>query len=178
MAILAALGAEITLLDNSQKQLDGDELVAQREKYYIRLVKSDMTQRFPLPDNYFDLIINPMSLVYVRSVEPVFNECSRVMKTGGVLLSGLDNGLNFAFDDEDGKLMFPLPLDPLEDKEQYDYMARNNYGIQFTHTISEQLNGLIRAGFSIADTYEDTNVFGKLKDFNIPAFLAIKAIKN
>ncbi len=177
MPILKSLGADITLLDNSKEQVKTDEEFAQREGYKGTFIKGDMTERFPFKDESFDLIVNPISLVYVEDFLSVFKECARVLKKGGVILTGLDNGFNFAFDEETARIMFPLPFDPLKDKEQYDYMVKNDYGIQFSHSLSEQLNGLLENGFRILNTYEDTNLFGKLKDFNIPTFMAVKAIK-
>src|SRR5690554_4216076 len=96
---------------------------------------------------------------------------------GGILLSGLDNGFNFAFDDEDGKILFDLPFNPLKDKEQYDYMVENDYGIQFSHTLEEQIGGQLKAGFILEDLYEDTNLSGYLHENNIPTFIATKAVK-
>lgn len=177
MPIFAALGAEVTCLDYSSRQLDQEALVAKKEGYEIRLIKADMTERLPFEDQSFDLIFHPVSNVYIEDVLPVFKECYRILKKGGILLSGLDNGLNFAFDDEDGKILFDLPFNPLKDEEQYDYMVKNNYGIQFSHTVTEQIGGQIKAGFKLLDLYEDTNNSGLLKDNNIPTFLATKVEK-
>ena len=115
--------------------------------------------------------------MYIEKVEPVFTEAYRILKKGGTLLSGLDNGFNFAFDSEDGKILFDLPFNPLKDKEQYDYMVKHDYGIQFSHTMEEQIGGQLKAGFRLVDVYEDTNLSGYLKDNNIPSFYATKVIK-
>ena len=47
MPIFAALGAECTVLDYSQRQLDSELLVAAREGYAIKAIRADMTK--PLP---------------------------------------------------------------------------------------------------------------------------------
>lgn len=177
MPILQALGANVVCLDISDEQLKREEIVASREGYDIKLIRADMTDELPFEDEEFDLIIHPVSNVYIEDVVPVFKECYRILKKGGILLSGLDNGLNFAFDDEDGKVLFPLPFNPLEDQEQYDFMVENDYGIQFSHSIEEQIGGQLKAGFTLTDLYEDTNREGKLHEFNIPTFIATKAIK-
>lgn len=177
MPIFAALGASVTCLDYSDAQLKSEQMVADREGYQINLVKADMTEPLPFLDNTFDFIFHPVSNVYIEHVEPVFKEAFRILKPGGILISGLDNGLNFAFDDEDGKIAFPLPFNPLEDQEQYDYMVENDFGIQFSHTLEEQIGGQLKAGFILVDLYEDTNGFGYLKDNGIPTFTCTKAIK-
>ncbi|HHW79279.1 MAG TPA: class I SAM-dependent methyltransferase [Acholeplasmataceae bacterium] len=177
MPIFQALGAIVTCLDYSDMQLENEKLVANREGYEIELVKADMTKKLPFPDEIFDYIFHPVSNVYIEKVEPVFKECYRILKKGGILVSGLDNGFNFAFDSEDGKIMFPLPFNPLEDEEQYEFMVENDYGIQFSHTLEEQIGGQLKAGFILVDLYEDTNDSGLLHDFNIPTFTATKAVK-
>ncbi len=178
MPIFAALGAIVTCLDYSDKQLESERLVSKREGYSIELVKADMTEPLPFNDETFDFIFHPVSNVYIEKVEPVFKECYRILKKGGILLSGLDNGVNFAFDEEDAKLLFPLPFNPLLDKEQYDYMIEHDYGIQFSHTLEEQIGGQLKAGFRLVDIFEDTNSSGPLKDFNVPTFTATKSIKD
>src|SRR5690606_10240095 len=109
MPIFAALGAIVTCLDYSDKQLESEKLVSEREGYSIELIKADMTEPLPFKDETFDFIFHPVSNVYIEKVEPVFKECYRILKKGGILISGLDNGVNFAFDEEDAKLLFPLP---------------------------------------------------------------------
>lgn len=178
MPIFKALGAEVTCLDISSKQLETERKVSNKLGYEITLVQADMTKPLPFEDETFDLIFHPVSNVYIESVEPVFKEAYRILKKGGSLLSGLDNGFNFAFDEEDGKILFDLPFNPLKDQEQYDYMVKHDYGIQFSHSIEEQIGGQLKAGFRLIDIYEDTNDSGMLKDYNIPTFYATKSIKD
>ena len=52
-----------------------------------------------------------------------------------------------------------------------------NDGIQFSHTIEEQIKGQLEAGFVLKDLYEDTNDVGRLKEFGIPAFIATYCAK-
>lgn len=177
MPIFQALGANVTCLDYSDEQLKSEQLVANRHNYKIELVKADMTEPLPFSDNEFDLIFFPVANVYIEKVEPVFKECYRILKKGGILLSGLDNGLNFAFDDEDGKIAFPLPFNPLEDQEQYDFMVKYDFGIQFSHSLEEQIGGQLKAGFTLVDLYEDTNNSGYLMENGINTFTATKSIK-
>ena len=101
MPILTALGAKCTILDYSDQQLESERLVAEREGYDIDIVKADMTQPLPFADESFDMIIQPVANCYVEEVKPIWKECYRVLKKGGVLLVGLDNGINYLFDSED-----------------------------------------------------------------------------
>ncbi|WP_353106999.1 class I SAM-dependent methyltransferase [Acetoanaerobium noterae] len=177
MPIFSALGAECTVLDYSEKQLQSEKEVAKRESYEINLVKADMTKPLPFEDEAFDLIFHPVSNCYIEDVVHVWKECYRILKKGGILLAGLDNGINFIFDDEEEKLMNKLPFNPLKDKELYEKSLKNDWGIQFSHTIEEQIGGQLRAGFILTDIFEDINGQGRLHDFNVPTFYATRAVK-
>ena len=89
MPVFCALGAECTVLDYSQAQLETERMVAQREGYDITVVRADMTRPLPFPEESFDLIFHPVSNCYVEEVLPIWRECARVLKRGGLLLSGL-----------------------------------------------------------------------------------------
>ena len=65
----------------------------------------------------------------------------------------------------------------LVDKQLYEESIKNNWGIQFSHTIEEQIGGQLKAGFILTDIYQDTNGTGRLHQFNIPTFYATRAIK-
>ena len=177
MPIFAALGADCTVLDYSERQLQREIEVAKRENYEITTVRADMTQPLPFEDEAFDLIFHPVSNCYIEDVLPVWKECHRVLKKGGILLAGLDNGINFLFDDDETKIVHKLPFNPLKDKELYEKSIKNDWGIQFSHTIEEQIGGQLKAGFVLTDIYQDTNGVGNLHEFNVPTFFATRAVK-
>lgn len=177
MPVFSALGAECTVLDYSQKQLDSEKMVAEREKYTIKTVRADMTHRLPFEDETFDFIFHPVSNCYIENVLPVWRECHRVLKQGGVLMAGLDNGMNFIVDETETKIIHSLPFNPLKDAALKEELERTDSGIQFSHTLDEQIRGQIQAGFFLQDLYEDINGYGRLYDLRIPSFWATLAIK-
>lgn len=177
MPIFTALGAVCTVLDYSDKQLESERLVAERENYQIEIVKADMTKPLPFADESFDIIFHPVSNCYVREVEPIWRECFRVLKKGGILLSGLDNGMNFLFGEDETRVVNSLPFDPIANPEQRRQLEADDCGMQFSHTLEEQLGGQLRAGFTLTDLYEDTNGQGFLHEMNIPCFVATRAVK-
>ena len=176
MPVFAALGAACTVLDYSIQQLESERMVAKREQYQIQIVHADMTKPLPFDADSFDLIFHPVSNCYVEEVYPIWKECFRILKKGGILLSGLDNGLNYAFDVSETKLENKLPFNPLTNVSQRQSLGEND-GIQFSHTIEDQIGGQILAGFRITDLYGDTNGSGPLHEHNVPTFWATRAIK-
>ena len=177
MPIFAALGADCTVLDYSERQLDSERQVAEREGYAIRIVRADMTKPLPFADESFDLIFHPVSNCYVKDVKSIWKECWRVLKPGGELLLGVDHYINYIVDDNEREIINSLPFDPLVNEEQRKQLERDDAGMQFSHTLEEQINGQLEAGFSLLELYEDTNASGRLHDLNIPTFLAMRSRK-
>jgi len=177
MPVFAALGAHCTVLDYSPRQLESERMVARREGYAIDMIRADMTQPLPFEDACFDLIFHPVSNCYVREVLPIWKECFRVLKPGGVLLAGLDNGINYLFDEDETVLVNTLPFDPLTNPDQMKQLQDTDCGIQFSHTLEEQLGGQLKAGFVLTDLYEDYNGSGNLHEHRVPTFWATRCFK-
>lgn len=178
MPVFAALGAICTVFDYSKKQLESERLVSEREGYSIRIVRGDMTKPLPFEDGEFDLIFHPVSNCYIRDVKPVWRECSRVLKPGGTLLSGVDHFVNYIVNEDETMIVNRLPFDPLVNDDQRQQLERDDCGMQFSHTIEEQINGQLQVGFTLLDLYEDVNGEGRLHDLNIPSYLAMRAVKS
>jgi ubiquinone/menaquinone biosynthesis C-methylase UbiE len=178
MPIFTALGADCSILDYSDKQLASEKFVAERENYKINIVKADMTKKLPFNDEAFDIIFHPVSNCYIENVYHVWNECYRILKKGGILLAGMDNGINFLFDDVDESLEITnkLPYNPLKNKDQLKKLEENDNGIQFSHTLEEQIGGQLKSGFILKDLYEDYDNGGLLKEY-IPTYIATRSIK-
>ena len=180
MPVFSKLGASCTVFDNSEKQLAAEKTVSAREGYSIEIVKGDMTKPLPFADETFDLIFHPVSNCYVEDVYHIWNECFRVLKKGGRLLAGFDNGLNYLFEDDDPlRVVNPLPFNPLKmPKARFDAMAKNYEGIQFSHSMEEQLGGQLKAGFILKDLYEDRDRPGgpRISEY-APQYMATLSVK-
>lgn len=73
-------------------------------------------------------------------------------------MAGLDNGFNYLFSDEnETKVCNSLPFNPLQDHRLLEELRKSDSGIQFSHTLEEQIRGQIQVGFQLLDLYEDTN---------------------
>lgn len=175
--IFSALGAFCTVLDYSFEQCESERRIAKMEAYSVQVVMADMTKKFPFEDESFDLIFHPVSNCYVEKVEPIFKECYRVLKKKGRLLGGYDIGINYAFDENEENMIYTLPFNPLKNQKQFEDSMKNDWGIQFSHTIGEQLNGQLKAGFKINNIYDDTSGYGALHEHHVPTFIAVLSIK-
>lgn len=182
--VLAAAGAEVTVTDISKRQLEQDEKVAKRDGLNLKTVQGDMTDLNDFEDEYFDIVVNPVSNLFVKDVQPVWNEVSRVLKDKGVLIAGFTNPLLWIFDDNqerkgilDVKNSIPSStLDYLPKDEVQDYI-NSNHTIEYAHTLEDQIQGQIDAGFVISGFYEDDFGGERILDKHIKTFIATRAIK-
>lgn len=179
--ILAAAGAEVTVLDNSKKQLERDEFVAKRDNLKIKTVLGNMQDLSVFPDEYYDCIVHPWSNGYVDNVIPVWKECARVLKKGGVLLAGFGNPIEHIFNAhklEQGvfEVENSIPYADIDhlDNEHVRAIAESD-GYLWGHTLEDQIQGQISVGFAIVGFYED--IGGTALDKYINSSIATKALK-
>ncbi len=177
MPVFAALGADCTVLDYSKAQLDSELAVAAREGYEIRTVRADMTKPLPFVDEEFDLIFHPVSNCYVEKVEPIFAQCYRVLKPGGILLCGLGNEVNYLVNEDETVIANAMPFNPLVNESQRNQLEEDDCGVQFSHTMAEQIGGQLQAGFHLTHLYSDTNGEGRLHEMGIETYIATRAVK-
>lgn len=181
--ILAAAGAQVTVLDNSPRQLDQDRLVAQREGLALRLEQGDMRDLSRFAADSFDLVFNPVSAIFVPDVAPMFRECYRVLAPGGHLLAGFCNPHTYLFDREkeaDGMLEVAHKL-PYSDLEIPEKKRAALFGpdapVEFSHTLDALLGGQTRAGFHLVGYYDDRFGDATAVDRAMPGLFATRALK-
>ena len=177
MPIFNALGATCSVIDYSSKQIESEYNVAKREGYTIEAIEGDMTKKLPFDDDTFDIVFHPVSNCYVEDVQHIFNEAYRVLKKGGIFLAGLNNEINYIVDQNEREIVWKMPFNPLQDEKAKELMVKEDAGMQFSHDMTEQIGGQLKAGFTLVDIYEDTNGFGRLHELNIKSFIATESIK-
>ncbi|WBW97222.1 class I SAM-dependent methyltransferase [Oceanirhabdus sp. W0125-5] len=183
--IMAALGAEVTVFDNSPNQLSQDILVAEREGLTIRTELGDMRDLSRFEDESFDLIIHPTSNCFIDNVLPVWKEAYRILKKNGVLLAGFSNSVEYIFDLKamnKGELVVKhkIPYSDIRDLSEAEFkelITDQNEPACFGHSLEDQIQGQIDAGFVIAGFYEDNSGGDAPLDPYINTFIATKAIK-
>lgn len=160
--LLAAAGANVTVLDISPGQLAQDRLVADREGLALTLIQGDMADLSRFADRSFDLVFHPCSNTYAEDVLPVWRECFRVLRGGGVLLAGFTNPMRYIFDDErkeNGNLevRYSIPYSDLEHRDEPHIRQAIDSGspLEFGHTLADQIGGQLDAGFMLTSFYED-----------------------
>lgn len=182
--VLAAAGATVTIYDNSPRQLAQDRYVAGRDGLAIRTVEGDMRDLSVFADASFDLIVHPVSNLFVPEVRPVWQEAFRVLRPGGSLIAGFVNPITYIFDlnkADDERVLevkYAIPFSDLTSTSDEDRQRLIDKGMpmEFGHSLDDQIGGQIDAGFLIAGFYED-----RWQDFvldqYIATFIATRAVK-
>ncbi|MNR05220.1 hypothetical protein D3C85_1212350 [compost metagenome] len=172
------------MFDLSEKQLEQDRQVANRDGLQLETVQGNMADLSAFKNESFDLIVNPVSNMYVPSVLPVWREAYRVLRPGGYLLSGFTNPIVYLFDPEaenEGRLdvKYSIPFSDvtsLHPELLQQYLDEGDPVI-FGHSFEDQLQGQIDVGFMLAGMYEDTYGGRRLLDRYISSFVATRSLK-
>lgn len=185
--IFAAVGARVTVFDNSPRQLAGDRAVAEREGLALTIVEGDMADLSVFADASFDLVFHPVSNVFAPDVRPVWREAARVLRPGGTLLAGFNNPAVYIFDwrlaEERGilEVRHRLPYSDLADlpPDQLEQILAEGQPLEYSHMLETQIGGQCAAGLLIAGLYEDRNPEeeGDALSRYMPVFIATRAVK-
>ncbi len=179
--LLAAAGARVTVFDNSPRQLEQDRKVAERDGLPLELAQGDMADLGRFEDGCFDLVVHPVSNTFTPDVRKVWREACRVLRPGGVLLSGFTNPAAYLFDETEAAagrfvVVHPLPysdVEALDTEHQKKRMAQGE-ALEFSHTLGDQLGGQTEAGFVLTALFEDTDPSEPLSKY-FPLYMATRA---
>lgn len=177
--VLAALGADVTVFDNSGKQLGQDRAMSGRHGLDIKTVQGDMQDLRAFPDGSFDLIFNPCSTAFVEDVLPVWKECFRVLRPGGILMTGFHNPVTLQFEEDTVNFAYRQPYSDMRSlpAEKRDKLIADNEALMHGHTLTDQIGGQLNAGFTLTSMFEDDWGGRNILDEWFPGFIATRAIK-
>lgn len=181
--VLAAAGAQVTVLDNSPAQLKQDQFVAAREALSLRTVEGDAADLSTFADESFDMVFNPCSTVFMPDVRAVWRECYRVLRPGGVLMTGSMNPVHYIFDlykADEGilEVTHSIPYSDLTSipQEDLDELIEKGLPVEFGHSLTDLLGGQLDAGFVITDMFEDYMLDSPLHKYH-PSYIATRSVK-
>lgn len=161
--LVAAAGANVTVVDLSSHQLAQDRFVAERDGLQLKTVQASMDDLSELASESFDLIIQPCSNCFVPDLQPVWSEVARVARSGAVFMLGFCSPIVFLFDEEDTaaanlEVRYRVPYSDLGQlpRDRLEKLRAEDEPLMFGHSLSHQLGMQLKAGFQLTDLYEDT----------------------
>ena len=181
--VLTAVGANVTVFDNSPAQLKQDQLVAEREALNLKTVEGDAADLSMFADESFDLVFNPVSTVFMPDVRKVWDEAYRVLRREAILMTGFMNPIHYVFDlykADEGVLevAHSIPYSDLTSipKEYLDELIEKGLPLEFGHSLTDLIGGQCDAGFVITDMYEDYMLDSLVHNYH-PNYIATRAVK-
>jgi len=185
--VLAAAGATVTVFDNSPRQLEQDRRVAQRDGLAMETVEGTMVDLSAFADDSYDLIVNPVSTIFIDDVRTVWKECARVLRPGGSMLVGVVNPVVYCFDlklmDTTGQLEMRHKL-PYSDSntltaEEIEDWQQKGLPLEFSHTLEALVGGQLDAGLVITGLYEDHDQPqpGEVLNGYFEKYIAVRSLK-
>ena len=178
----ALLGANVTVVDFSEEQLDKDKLVASKYQKQIRIIKAYMSDLSFCNNEEFDIIYQPYSINYIASVEKVFDEVTRILKPNGLYdimfhnpyaHGSWKNGcwekewlINELWEGKGYPIWQPYkdgyPIKTIDPNWNFTNTQNNEIKIkspqEYRHTMSTIINGLIGRGMEIITYKEEVGV--------------------
>lgn len=163
----ALLGADVTIVDLSDAQLEQDRQAAAQLGLALDIVHGDMRDLSAFADNSFDLVYQPYSINFVPDVRPVIQGVARVLRPGGLYRVEWANPFTQTVDEdnytgegwilkhtyEDGRFLGDLfPNWTVEDGQGgwIEIPSPREY----VHTLSRMVNTLASNGFVILHLQE------------------------
>lgn len=164
-ALFSLLGAEVTVADISQGQLNGDIQAANHYGYKVATVLCSMTNLSVFENEYFDIVYQPVSICFVPDVSVVYKEVFRILKKGGLYQVDHINPSTYptSFDnDVDGwdgtgyRISSPYIGGALRiDDKGNENMTYGEMDGEFRHLFIDMFCNLTEAGFQIKYVWED-----------------------
>jgi SAM-dependent methyltransferase len=164
----ALLGAQVTVYDLSETQLQRDREAAQQYGVRLRAVQGDMRNLRRFADRSFDVVWQAHSINFVPEARPVLAEVARVSRPGALYRIECNNPFVAGLDERDWDgHAYPLSR-PYVDGAEIEYAdpyweIRSEDGRyqrvkgprEFRHTLSTLVNGMAESGFVILGLWEE-----------------------
>jgi SAM-dependent methyltransferase len=164
-AVFGLAGANVTILDLCDGQLQGDRAAAQHYGFQIAAMKGDMRDLARFDDASFDLVYQPISICFAPDVRPVYREVHRVLRPGGAYSVSHCNPATDAAYFEGGPAGWDGVGYRIVDRYRGGAILRNAAGVenmeegepigQHRHLLKDIFGEMIEAGFIIRDVFED-----------------------
>ena len=161
-AAFGLLGANVTVIDMSDAQLEQDRIAAEHYGLNPSLEQGDMRDLSSFADNSFDLVWHAYSINFVPDAKAVLQEVARVMRPDGLYYFQFGNpflkGLSEEWNGEGYLLKRPyidgaeiIFADPHWDVGEQRVVGPR----EFNHSLSTLVNTLVKKGFVVRGIWED-----------------------
>ena len=156
--LFSLAGADVTVVDFSERQLEIDRTLAANHGLQVKTVKASIDDLSVLETSSFDIVIQPVSTSYVREVTRIYDEVARVLSSGGLYVSQHKQPTSLqstASTTTDGYLIrIPADKGYAIPPSAEVTTVREHEMTEYVHGWDALIGGLCRSGFVIEDLQE------------------------
>jgi len=163
------LGANVTVFDISEVQLEHDRQAASHYGLDLRTIQGDMRDLSVFEDDSFDVVWHGHSINFVPDAREVFRQVVRVLRPDGVYHVSCANPYFINVEPEgwkgdgyrlwdtyhDGEIEIANPYWTFSDPDGVDKRVRGPR--EFRHTLETLVNGMIELGLNVVKIREVTD---------------------
>lgn len=168
-AAFALLGANVTVFDISDEQLERDKKVAEHYGFEIQIVQGDMRNLSGFEKASFDFVHHAYSLNFVPDATEVFRQVARVLRVGGIYHFACANPFVMGAGQNDWNGEGYVLKEPyiggariIYDDQDWVYNRETHEKIpnpvEYRHTLSNVFNNLIENGFVISHVSDNCDM--------------------
>ncbi|NNF00139.1 MAG: class I SAM-dependent methyltransferase [Pyrinomonadaceae bacterium] len=168
-AAFALLGANVTVFDISEEQLERDQAAAGHYDLEIKTVRGDMRDLSAFENDSFDIVHHPYALNFVPDLLDVVTEVSRVLKVGGSYQVNFANPFLMGVRQDDWNGEGYVIKEPYLKNAEITYADQDwvykgadrekiPQPIEYRHILSDLINGLIESGFVIKKLSDNESI--------------------
>jgi len=169
-AAFALLGANVTVFDLSEEQLERDKEAAKHYDVEIKTIQGDMRNLSTFEKASFDIVYHAYSLNFVPDAAEVFQQAAKVLRKGGLYFFNCANPfvMGMRQDDWNGngyilKKPYLSKVEIIYDDQDWVYNRDKHAPVQnpieYRHTLSELINGIINSGFIILHVSDNSDMY-------------------
>jgi len=156
--LLALAGADVTVVDFSNRQMEIDRQLAGRHRLTVKTVEAPIDDLSAFANASFDIVVQPVSTCYVRDIAKVYAEVARVLRPNGLYVSQHKQPSSLQAEvrsSGDGYVIRSCAdeghaLPPSSELS----IIRENEMKEFVHSWDALIGSLCRSGFVIEDLQE------------------------
>ena len=179
-------GAQSVLgIDPSEKMLD-----TARTRNADRVIQYRLcsVEEYEYPAEHYDLVVSNLVLHYIEDLDTAFLNVHKTLKPGGIFLFNIEHpvftaGVNESWaTDETGKALY-WPVDEYYYPGERKTIFLGQRVRKYHHTLTQILNGLLRAGFRLEaveeamPSEEMLHLPGMIDEMRRPMMLLVRASK-
>ncbi len=162
-----SIGADAIGIDGSEKMIE----IAKERYPMADFFVMDITKPLDFENEQFDIVFSNQVFMDIENIDFVFSECSRLLKTGGILYYSIVHPAFYDghwLNDENG-YKYAKAIEKYIEPYQFtnEFWGETNH---FHRPLSYYLNTAVKNGFMLKEVCEPASYDGKNKNSDLPLF--------